>query len=134
VAVGSWRLRWSLDCRDGLGCEHGIEGRAVLGVPIAGEEPDGGNSVVEVGQEMAGGLRGPRHRRVCGNAQDVDATTNNLHDEQHVKTAQPAGVQVEEVAGQQSGGLGSDEGAPVGVGSARCVWGSRTWHTSADQR
>ena len=32
VAVGSWCLRWSLDCRDALGGEHGIEGRAVLGV------------------------------------------------------------------------------------------------------
>ena len=27
---------------------------------------------------------------------------------------------MEEVGGQQSGGLGSDEGAPVGVGFARC--------------
>src|SRR4051812_29145968 len=43
-----------------------------------------------------------------------------IHDEQHVETAQPGGVEVEEVGGQQSGGLGSDEGAPVGVGSARC--------------
>jgi hypothetical protein len=119
VAVGSWCLRWNLDRRDGLGDEHGIEGRAVLGVPVADEEPERRYSVVEVGGEVAGGLRGPCHRRVGGDAEDVDAPGGDLHDEQDVKAAQPDGVEVEEVGGQQPGCLGSQECAPLGVYPAR---------------
>jgi hypothetical protein len=48
VAVGSWCLRRDLDRRDALGGEHGIEGCAVLGVPVADEEPERRESVVEV--------------------------------------------------------------------------------------
>jgi hypothetical protein len=39
VAVGSWCPRWNLDRRDAFRGEHGIEGRAVLGVPVADEVP-----------------------------------------------------------------------------------------------
>jgi hypothetical protein len=37
-----------------------------------------GDSVVEVGHEVADGLRGPHRRRVRGDAKDVDATTGDL--------------------------------------------------------
>ena len=42
-----------------------------------------------------------------------------FRDEQDVESAQPNGVEMEEVAGQQPGRLGSEEGAPVGVYPAR---------------
>jgi hypothetical protein len=119
VAVGSWCPRWNLDCRDAFRGEHGIEGRAVLGVPVADEEPERRDSVVEVGHEVAGGLRGPGHRRVGGDAEDVDAPGGDLYDEQRVEAPQSDGVEVEEVGGQQPGGLGSEERAPMGVGSPR---------------
>jgi hypothetical protein len=35
-----------------------------------------------------------------GDAEDVDAPAGDLHDEQHVKSAQPDGVEMEEVGGQ----------------------------------
>jgi hypothetical protein len=37
-----------------------------------------GDSVVEVGHEVADGLRGPHRRRVRGDAKDVDAPTGDL--------------------------------------------------------
>jgi hypothetical protein len=119
VAVGSGCPRWDLDRFDAFGGEHCIEGRAVFGVPVADEEPECRDSVVEVGHEVAGGLCGPRHRGVRGDAEDVDAATGDFHDEQDVEAAQRDGVEVEEVGGQQSGRLGSQEGAPVGVAPGR---------------
>jgi hypothetical protein len=92
---------------------------AVFGVPVADEEPERGNSIIKVDHEVAGGLRGPRHRRVRGDAEDVDPATSDLHDEQDVQPAQPDGVEMEEVGGQQPGRLGFEERAPVGVYPAR---------------
>jgi hypothetical protein len=112
VAVGSWRPRWNLDRLDTLGGEHGIECRAVLGVPVADEEPERRDPVVEVGHEVAGGLRSPPHGRVLGDAKDVDPATRDFHDEQYVESAQPNGVEMEEVAGQQPGRLGCEENRP----------------------
>ncbi len=128
VAVGSWCPRWNLHRLDALGGEHRIEGRAVLGVPVADEEPEYRDAVVEVGHEVAGGLRGPRHRGVRGDAEDVDAAAGDFHDEQDVESAQRDGVEVEEVAGQQPSRLGLAEGAPVGVYPARRwaqAWGGQ---------
>jgi hypothetical protein len=56
---------------------------------------------------------------VRGDAEDVDAAPLYFRDEQDVESAQPDGVEVEEVAGQQPSRLGSEEGAPVGVYPAR---------------
>jgi hypothetical protein len=56
---------------------------------------------------------------VLGDAEDVNPPAGDFHDEQYVESAQPDGVEVEEVGGQQPGRLGSEEGAPVGVGPAR---------------
>jgi hypothetical protein len=44
------------------------------------KEPERGDSVVEVGHEVAGGLCGPPHGGVCGDAEDVDAPGGDLHD------------------------------------------------------
>jgi hypothetical protein len=41
-------------------------------------------------------------------------------DEQDIKTAQPDGVEGEEVGGQQPGGLGAQEGPPPGVATSWC--------------
>jgi hypothetical protein len=111
-AVESWPS-W---CRRG---EHGVEGPAVLGVPVADEEPERGYSVSR-SDRVAGGLRGPCHCRVGGDAEDVDPAAGDLHDEQQVDAAQFDGGGVEEVGGQQPGCLGSEECAPVGVCPARC--------------
>jgi hypothetical protein len=56
---------------------------------------------------------------VSGDAEDVDAPAGDFQDEQNIESAQPDGVEVEEVGGQQPGCLGSEERAPLGVGSAR---------------
>jgi hypothetical protein len=84
VAVGSWCPRWDLDRGDAFGGEHGIKGRAELGVPVADEEPKGRDSVVQIGDEVAGGLRGPRHCWVLGDAEDVNPPAGDFHDEQYV--------------------------------------------------
>ena len=46
-------------------------------------------------------------------------TRRLLHDEQDIESAQPDGVEVDEVRGQQPGCLGSQKGAPMGVYPAR---------------
>ena len=56
---------------------------------------------------------------MLGDAEDVDPATRDFHDKQYVESAQPNGVEMEEVAGQQPGRLRSEEGAPVGVYPAR---------------
>ena len=68
---------------------------------------------------VAGGLRGPGHRGVRGDAEDVDPSVGDFNDEQDVEAAQPDGVEMEEVGGQQPGCLGSQECAPLGVYPAR---------------
>jgi hypothetical protein len=75
--------------------------------------------LVEVGQEVAGCLGGPGCGRVRGDAEDVDASGGDLHDEQDVESAQADGVEVEEVGGQQPCRLGAQEGSPLGVGPSR---------------
>jgi hypothetical protein len=57
---------------------------------------------------------------MLGDAEDVDAPAGDFHDEQHVESAQPDGVEMEEVGGQQAGRLGAEERPPVRVYPTRC--------------
>jgi hypothetical protein len=50
----------------------------------------------------------------------VDSSGADFHHDQDIESAQGDGVEGEEVGGQQSGGLGVQEGPPAGVCSAWC--------------
>jgi len=99
--------------------QHGIEPGGELRVPVPDEEPERAGPLVQVHDEVAGLLGGPRAGRVRGHPEDVHPAGGDLHDEQHVDPAQRHRVEVEEVTGQQSAGLGTQELAPTGVGTPR---------------
>jgi hypothetical protein len=90
-----------------------------LGIPVADQESECADAVVEVYGEVPGCLRGPSAGGVGGDAEDVDSADMDLDDEQHVKSAQEDRVEVKEIAGQQPVGLGAKERSPGRVEASR---------------
>jgi hypothetical protein len=109
------RPRRSPDHVDTFGGEHRVERPGVHGVPVPDEEPARSTSVAEVRRQVAGLLGGPGGGRVGGNAEDVDAAGSDLHDEQHVQTAQRHRVDVEEVCREQPRCLRPQERTPARI-------------------
>ncbi len=72
VAVRLRRPRRDLDHVDAFGGEDGIEGGGEFGVPVADEEAKRAGLIIEVHQEVAGGLGGPGCGRVGGHAEEMD--------------------------------------------------------------
>src|SRR5512133_546238 len=71
-AVRSRASGRDLDCVDPGAGEDGVErGREVAGA-VADEEPEAGGAVVEVPQQVAGLLGGPRSGRMARCPEDVD--------------------------------------------------------------
>ena len=79
--------RWSLDHVDAFGGEHGVEGSGELRVPVADQEPEGGDPIAEIHHQVACQLRRPASGRVLGDAEDVYPSGGDLHNEQHVQSA-----------------------------------------------
>jgi hypothetical protein len=71
VAVRPRRSRGSPDHVDALSGEDGVEGAGELRVPVPDQEPERGDPIAQIRQEIACLLRGPRRRRVRGDAEDV---------------------------------------------------------------
>jgi hypothetical protein len=63
-------------------------------------------------RQVAGLLDGPGAGRVGGDAEDVHGPGLDLHHEQDVQAPEDDGVDVQEVAGQDPGGLASQELPP----------------------
>jgi hypothetical protein len=59
--------------------------------------------------------RSPVRGRVSSHPEEMDPSGAHFHDEQHVKAAQPEGLEGEEIGGQQPGGLSAQEGPPPSV-------------------
>jgi hypothetical protein len=72
-------------------------------------------SLAQVYQEVTGGLGGPGCGGVGGHPEEMDPAGAHFHDEQDVESAQPDGVEGEEVGGQQTGGLSPQGGPSPGV-------------------
>jgi hypothetical protein len=101
--------------------EHLIEGVGELGVSVADEEAERVDPVAEIHGEVAGGLGNPRSGRVGCDTEDVHSAGVDLYQEQHVQSVQEDRVDVEEIAGQQPGGLGSQK-CPPGLSLRWGVW------------
>jgi hypothetical protein len=101
--------------------QDGIERRGELAGAVADEEPERGGAVVEVHQQVAGLLGGPRSGGMAGRA-DVHVAAVDLQGEEHVDPFQGDGaVDVEEVYGQQGRGLRAQEPSRGGIrGPQRC--------------
>ena len=70
-AVRSRTSRWDLHCMDALTSQDSLERGGELAGAVADEEPEGGGAVVEVHQQVAGLLGGPRSGRMAGRSEDV---------------------------------------------------------------
>jgi hypothetical protein len=105
------------DLQDVCSCsgEHGIERASVLGVPVADQEPHPPTGILQVHQQVAHLLGNPRPGRLGGDAEDPDPAGGVLDGEEDVEPAQGDRVQVEEVAGHDSFGLGFEEFLPGGA-------------------
>jgi hypothetical protein len=70
-----------------------------------------------------------------GDAEHVDVSGSDLHDEEHVQPAErDRAVDVEEVAAQGGGGLGAQESSPGRVVAAdRCWWDPGSFADAADR-
>jgi hypothetical protein len=119
IAVGSWRLRRSPDRLHALAGEDLVEDAGELGITVADQEPERGDPVAEIHEQVPGLLGGPRAVGVSGHAEDVHAPGLYFHDEQHVEALEKDRVDVEEIARQQAAGLRPEECAPGGVQIAR---------------
>ncbi|HTF48279.1 MAG TPA: hypothetical protein VK735_12590 [Pseudonocardia sp.] len=91
----------------------------VIGVPIADQEPEVLAGFLQVHGEVAGQLGQPDAGRVRGDAEDADLAGGVFDDEERVEPGQGDGVDVEQVAGEDGVGLGSEELAPGGLRPSR---------------
>jgi hypothetical protein len=111
-----WAVRSARTYRlDILGAEDIIERPAELPVAVADEEPRPVSLLLQVLHEVAGLLSDPGGVGVGGHAGQMDAAGVQFDEEQHVQPSQPDGIDGEEVAGQDSGGLLAKKRPPAGV-------------------
>ena len=75
-AVRPWTSRRDLHGVDPGAGQGGVERRGELAGAVADEEPEGGGAVVEVHQEVAGLLGGPRSGWMAGRPEDVVAVAD----------------------------------------------------------
>jgi hypothetical protein len=88
-----------------LRTEHVVEPAAELRVTIANKEADPASSFLEDKQQVAGLLGDPQTVGVRSDPSQVDPPGIQLDEEQHVQPPQPDGVDGEEVASDDPGGL-----------------------------
>jgi hypothetical protein len=111
-AVRSRTPRWDLHGIDAGTGQDGVEGGGELAGAVADEEPEGGDTVVEVHQ-CCGPVVWSRLRRVAGRAKDVDVAAADLEGEEDVDPfLGDRAVDVEEVDGQHARGLRAQEPSP----------------------
>ena len=92
----------SLDDPHTAAGEHLIEHRGELAVAVADQDPELAGTFAEIYQEVASLLDGPRTGGVRGDAQDMHPPGGDLHHEEHVQALEEHGVNVQEIARQDS--------------------------------
>jgi hypothetical protein len=83
-AVRSRASRWDLHGDDPDAGEDGVERGGELAGSVADEEPEGGDTIVEVHQQVAGLLGGPGSSRVAGRPEDVHVPAADFQGEEDV--------------------------------------------------
>ena len=114
ISIRSWCLGRDLDYLGTGRGEHSVEGSAELSVAVADEEPEPGGVLVQVDEQVAGGLGDPGASRVGGgDAGQVDPAVLQFNEEQDVQAGQADGFDGQEVARDRPGGLGPQELHPA---------------------
>ena len=99
----------------------GIRRRTTAELPVTvAEEAHRPALLAEHHEQVAGLLGDPGGVGVGGHPGQVDPTSAQFDEEQHVQPAQPDGVDGEEVAGDDRGGLPAQERPPGGGRRPRC--------------
>jgi hypothetical protein len=81
--------------------EHGVDGPGEPGIAGPDQEAERVGAVLELQEEIAGLLGDPLARGICGNAEGVDNSGTDLHDEEDVPAPEgDRAVRVEEVGCQ----------------------------------
>jgi hypothetical protein len=101
------------------GADHVVEPAAELRVTMANKETHPASSFLEDKQQVAGLLGDPGAVGVGGHAGQVDSAGVQLDEEQHVQPPYPDGVDGEEVAGDDPGGLLAQDHPPGRGGPPR---------------
>lgn len=99
-----------LNAPDPFTREDGVESGGELAVAITDQKPERG--ACRLLGEVAGLLGNPAAGWALGDSGEVDASCVDLDEEQHVDAAQPDRVDAEEVAREDTRGLGVEELAP----------------------
>jgi hypothetical protein len=96
-----------------------VEQHWVLRVPVPDQVSDGGSGVLQVHDQIPGSLGNPVRGGVRGGAEDPDAPGGMLDDREDVLALTGQGDRLNEVAGQQGVGLGTQEVGPAGGTAVR---------------
>src|SRR5258708_11559372 len=113
------------DRPDAFGAKHLIEGRRELAVAIVDQKPDRLRTVDERLDDVPCLLGGPLTCRIRGDASQIHLSGRKLDEDKDVESAERHGVDGEEVAGDDSARLGSQELPPHLGGPARAPDRSR---------
>jgi len=101
------------------GLEDGVEGPGEVRSAVADQEPEALGPLPEGKDEVAGLLHGPLAGGIRGDAAQVHPAGAVLDEHQDVQPFQQHGVHVEEINGQDPGGLGVQELPPGRARAAR---------------
>ena len=111
ICIGS--LKGSGENVEAFADEDGIECIRVLAIVVTDQESQRGLGIVEVPQDLSGLLRDPGLGRVGGDPSQVDATSSNLDEEEHIQGFQPDRFHGKEIASQKLVFVVSEEGPPA---------------------
>ena len=98
--------------RDASGLEDRIERGREVGAAVTDQEPEAREPLIQIQGQVAGLLHSPCAGRVRGDAAQVHPAGAVLNEYQYVQSPQQDRVNVQEVDGQDPGGLGVQELAP----------------------
>jgi hypothetical protein len=94
------------------GRDDGVECGGEVRSPVADQERKVSELLIEADGEVAGLLHGPLAGRVRGHTAEVHPAGAVLDEHQDVEALQQHGVHVQEVDGEDPGGLGAKELPP----------------------
>jgi hypothetical protein len=117
IAFRSGCPGWAGEDPDAIGGEDRIECPGEARVSVSKQKRHGGGAV---GEQVAGGLGGPRAGRVRGHAEQMGPAGAVLDRDQRIEPSEKYGVHVHKVHGQDGLGLRGEELAPGRARPTRC--------------